>query len=586
MEISLVTEATYPFHPGGVSVWCDQIVRGLPAHIFDVVAIGSGDERLRWQLPANVRRLQRVPLWAPAPRRTPVRAGMSATTIGAFGELLAAMDGPPGNPGFVNALRMLLEPAQHGELTPSLRSVAAVDLVLSSMHAALPAGRAAGTPPAQGTLGDAMMALTLLEHFLRPLGARLPRADLIHATANGLGVLVALGAQWSFGTPLVLTEHGIYLRERYLDLRADRYPHHVRRMLLAFFRQLGAVGYQQASVIAPVSVYNSRWELATGAHPSRIRPIYNGVDISSFPAAGEPDEPVLTWVGRIDPLKDIETLLRAFAEVRQVVPGARLRMFGPTPPENAPYRHRCEQLHRELGLGGSAVFEGLVSPVASAYGAGQVFVMTSISEGFPFVLIEAMAVGRPTVSTAVGGCAEAAGDAGIVVPPRDPHAVASACAALLTDTSLRRRLGEAARRRVLAQFRLDQCLGRYDDLYHDVVHGLAGTRPTDGDRTRLDDQAGRGGGGGGVGAGGTAVPVAIAGSPHPRRAALSVVARSSWSAPSPEPAPVTAAHPSIGPPVACQLVRPHPEGAAPPGRPAPVRRPGRGAHRRRPEADR
>ncbi len=68
-------------------------------------------------------------------------------------------------------------------------------------------------------------------------------------------------------------------------------------------------GYQIADVIAPGSEYNRQWEEMNGAAPHRIRPIYNGVDASHFPVAvTEPDVPTLSWVGRIDPLKDVETL--------------------------------------------------------------------------------------------------------------------------------------------------------------------------------------------------------------------------------------------------------------------------------------
>lgn len=476
VRVSLITEATYPYHLGGVSVWCDQMVHGLAPHTFDIVAIGAGDERLRWALPPNVHRLQPVPLWHATAAG---RGRVSRSTIGAFGRLLAAMDGPEGQPAFEEALRELFEHAQCQELGPALRTPDALELVLATMGPTLPPGRPTGVRPAPGSLDDAVGALALLEHFLRPLAAAVPEADLSHSSANGLGLLPALAAQWRYGTPMVVTEHGVYLRERYLSLRADHYPHQVRTLLLRFFRHLNALGYRRADAIAPGSRYNRRWEEATGADPGRIRLIHNGVDVGLFPEAdSEPAEPVLTWVGRIDPLKDVETMLRAFAEVRSMVPGARLRLFGPTPRGNEPYREQCLRLHRELDLGDDAVFEGHVPSVLTAYGAGQVFVMTSISEGFPYVLLEAMAVGRPTVTTAVGGCAEVAGHAGVVVPPRDPSAVAAACAALLTDTDRRRQLGQAARSRVLSRFTLDQCLDRYRELYQDLAGGW-GDVPTE-----------------------------------------------------------------------------------------------------------
>jgi glycosyltransferase involved in cell wall biosynthesis len=196
--------------------------------------------------------------------------------------------------------------------------------------------------------------------------------------------------------------------------------------------------------------------------------VHNGIDPDRFAYdPGEPDEPMLVFVGRIDPLKDIETLLRSFALVRDVVPGVRLRMFGPR--QSPAYGRRCDSLAAELGLGASAVFEGQVASTADAYRSAQVVLLTSISEGFPFAVLEAMACGRPVVATDVGGVAEAVGHDGVLVPPRDPVAVAQATITLLGDPELRRSLGHRARERVTSQFTVSRCVSNYRQLYQDIV---------------------------------------------------------------------------------------------------------------------
>jgi glycosyltransferase involved in cell wall biosynthesis len=95
--------------------------------------------------------------------------------------------------------------------------------------------------------------------------------------------------------------------------------------------------------------------------------------------------------------------------------------------------------------------------------------LSSISEGLPYSVLEAMMCGRVTVSTEVGGVAEAVGDAGMLVPPRDPSAFARACVALLLDPDRRTDLGERGRRRALARFTLRHCVGTYQALYLDAV---------------------------------------------------------------------------------------------------------------------
>jgi len=151
--------------------------------------------------------------------------------------------------------------------------------------------------------------------------------------------------------------------------------------------------------------------------------------------------------------------------VRQEIPEARLRLFGSPPAGSEGYRDRCQALIDSLGLAGAAVFEGRVDDVVDAYHAGQAVVLSSSSEGFPYTVIEAMTSGRATVSTDVGGVREAVGDTGLVVPARDPKALAAACVLVLTDHELRHRLARAARARALQNFTLEQFLAVYREIY-------------------------------------------------------------------------------------------------------------------------
>ena len=106
---------------------------------------------------------------------------------------------------------------------------------------------------------------------------------------------------------------------------------------------------------------------------------------------------------------------------------------------------RCQALAAELGIDKAAVFEGRVENIRDAYDAGSIVALSSVSEGFPYSLIEAMTCGRACVATDVGGVTEAVGNTGIVVPPRNPELMANSCLALLRDAGLRHRLGAAAR---------------------------------------------------------------------------------------------------------------------------------------------
>jgi len=480
MKIALVSEGTYPFAMGGVSTWCDQMIRGLPQYQWDMVALTvDGNERPIWPEPKNLASIQQIPLWGPSPagRRRPGRPGGAFVSSydGLLTSMLATQD-PRSDQAmvarsrFLLALRGLFEyAASGGDLTAALTSNAAVGQLVDRWGEVHPTGL---------TVAEALEAADLMGHMLRPLTTPPVRSDIVHATMNGLSMLVAMAAKWRYGTPVVMSEQGIYLRERYLAyLEEEVTSRAVRTLMLSFHRSIAGAGYLISDALAPHSTYNRRWQLWNGADPDRMWTMYNGVETTAFPVAhAEPERPTIVFMGRINPLKDLHTLIRAFAHVRTQVPNALLRMFGVTPLMDEEYAESCRRLIADLGLTDSARLEGPVDSPVTAYHAGHVVALTSVSEGFPVVVVEAMACGRPIVCTNVGGVAEAVADAGIVVPPRDHMAVAEACVTLLRDDELRRRMATEANARVMRLFALRQSLDAYRRVYESLT--AAPARPT------------------------------------------------------------------------------------------------------------
>lgn len=465
--IALITEGTYPCHQGGVSVWCDQLIRGLPEHSFDLYAItGTGLERSVWERPGNLVNTVMMPIWGPVRGRSRQRKEPAEFTETHRRFVSALLDDDVDL--FIDALRGLRRFAQYGDLTAGLTS----DASLRHLHKAwinAPHSSRESAGAYAPSVADAIHATASLEHLMRPLATPVARADIYHASSNGLASLIAMVGKWTHGTRFILTEHGIYLRERYMALayRDATYP--VRMLVLRFVRLVTAAAYREADLITPGSHFNRRWQERNGADPEKVRPVHNGVDHHAFPEVGpEPDVRTLVWVGRVDPLKDLETLIQAAALVRAQVPEFRLRMFGSVPAGNETYAERCRALIGQLNLTEHAFFEGRIPEIRDAYEAASVVVLSSTSEGFPYTVIEAMMSGRATVSTDVGGVAEAVGDAGLVVAPRDPAALADACLALLLDRRRREQFGKAARARALEFFTLDRFLDVYRGIYTEL----------------------------------------------------------------------------------------------------------------------
>ncbi|MGW5848451.1 GT4 family glycosyltransferase PelF [Streptomyces sp. NPDC055254] len=476
-HVTMLTEGTYPHVHGGVSTWCDQLVRGMPEVDFNVIALtGSGREPVTWELPRNVYRHTAFPLWGRPPGRGR-RGALRGKALRRFTEvyetfLLSLLDparaggGPPdATGGFSGALRELALLARAGKLAPALRRESTLRLLMSVWTRS-----GLDTAGAAPTVHDALTATDLLEHALRPLSLRIPPDSVAHAVSSGLATLPALAAKQLDGVPFLLTEHGIYLRERYLGYRTAEQRWPVKALMLGFYRELNTEGYRQADLITPCNQYNRRWEERGGADSDRIRTVYNGVDPHRFPEAGpEPEVPTLSWCGRIDPIKDLETLVRAYAFMREELPALRLRLFGPVPVGCETYKLRLEELAAELGVSDGITYEGRIEQVADAYAAGSVVMLSSISEGFPFSIIEAMSCGRTTVSTDVGGVREAVGDTGLVVPPREPETMARATLALLRDDVRRAELGRRSRKRVVEKFTLDQSVDGFRHIYRELA---------------------------------------------------------------------------------------------------------------------
>jgi glycosyltransferase involved in cell wall biosynthesis len=156
----------------------------------------------------------------------------------------------------------------------------------------------------------------------------------------------------------------------------------------------------------------------------------------------EPDALVIGYVGRFAPIKGLETLVRAFGLVTKELPEARLLLVG-----GGSERESLHQLTVALGLQNRVVFAGWVEELATIYEAFDIVALTSISEGTPLAIIEAMAAGRPVVATAVGGVPDVVqdGKTGILVPAGDAGAVAGAILRLGADATARAAMGAAGR---------------------------------------------------------------------------------------------------------------------------------------------
>jgi glycosyltransferase involved in cell wall biosynthesis len=463
----MTTEGTYPFVVGGVSSWCDLLVRGISEIDWQVLPIAAADRSRAplFEVPSNVTLLDPIELWSntlpphrPALRRAKPRPGLAARLVHGVLE----WEGDPDE-----LVRTLVWCRLHpASLRPTFRSERTWTEFLASLRGVIeygPGGRAA---PKMDTYEAARLYQTIY-WLARTAASPTPETDLLVSTAAGWAALPALVHRAIRRTPLILVEHGVYVREAYLaNLDADRYGGRFFATRIA--RGLARAAYAGADVVTPVTDSHAIWERTFAVDPSRIRVVYNGVTIPEH-VTPPPRTSTVVSVGRVDPLKDVHTMLRVAAEVTRRMPEARFLHYGPIPEGRRAYGRSCEELHRRLGLGERFRFMGSTSDPHGAVRDADVVLMTSISEGFPLSILEAMAQARPVVATDVGGVADAVKGCGVLAPAGAVYALALGTCTLLRDPALARTLGLRGYRRVARAFTKHACLDRYRALFEELA---------------------------------------------------------------------------------------------------------------------
>ncbi len=315
------------------------------------------------------------------------------------------------------------------------------------------------------------------------LDAEVPATDVTHSAAAGLCGLPCIVAKVTRGTPYLLTEHGIYLREQYLEPA----PHDaigVRPMVRVPTDRRGHRSQLQASPISsPPSATTTRDGNDGAASSSdRIRVIYNGVDPARFPPCppATNERPTVVAVSQIFALKGQLDLIEAAALVRCEIPDVEFRIYGAVTDKS--YYEQCVSKVVALDLENTVTFCGSTDRPWEAYRRADVVALASVSEGFPFAVIEAMLCRRAVVATDVGGVSEALGDTGALVPARSPSHLASVVTQLLREPAERERLAGMALARATSLFTEDRFLQAYSDSYKSLHVSTSTTSTTDASR--------------------------------------------------------------------------------------------------------
>ena len=490
VDVCFVLEGTYPYVAGGVSTWVHQTILANPQLRFAILHLAANEEGtkvMKYTIPSNVVSLHTSYLHDShlASLGDPYKDKATWSSIKNFYAKL------PHSPysDFENMYRLLIK--NEGKVhTKSLlfskktwnllmefygeREISFIDFFWTWRFTHLP--------------------------LLSLLNAHIPDAAVYHSASTGYAGLLAVMAKIKHGGRLLITEHGLYAKERKIEISQSNWVYDERDVSyratanMGFFRNwwiemfllMSRLGYQGADVITTLYKGNFDMQVEHGCPEEKLKIIPNGIDVDAYKKVklardvvrNEVDRPfTVGFVGRVTPIKDVKTFVRAIKLVAENHRNVKVLVMGPIE-EDPAYVEECRILIDMFDLQEVMIFTGRVN-VMEYYPKLDVVVLTSVSEGLPFVILEAHAAGIPCISSDVGACREllegltkedkSIGPSGVVTFVSSPGETAEAIIRMIEDRAWYDKLCLNALARVDRFYRLEDVNAKYTHLYHELM---------------------------------------------------------------------------------------------------------------------
>lgn len=465
MRVCLIFEGSYPYSFGGVSSWAHNYIKAMPDIEFVLWVIGAKAESrgvFKYELPENVAEVHEVflddALKVTSDGKN--RYKLSEQEMNAVTKLIDC-DRPDWD--------VLFSMFQDREYNPMsfLMSDSFLDVLMELCNEKYP-----------------YMAFSETFHTLRSMllpvlylmGAEVPKADEYHTICTGYGGLLGRLGHYKTGKPLILTEHGIYSREREEEIiRANWVNPSFKRHWIRFFYMLSDAVYSRAKFVTSLFGNARKAQIDLGADPDRCRVIPNGIHFKNFCDIPLKEDDGMVDIGaviRLAQIKDVKTLIYAYYELCSKRSNVRLHILGGVDDEE--YARECYDLADRLELD-NLKFAGQVN-VIEYMKQLDFTVLTSISEGQPLSVLESFAAGRPVVTTDVGCCRQLIdgeeedrlGTAGFCVPPMHRQALTKALDTMCENRDKRVEMGEVGKARAGKYFQHPMMIKRYRSLYEEA----------------------------------------------------------------------------------------------------------------------
>ena len=400
MKVCIVAEGCYPYVVGGVSGWINSMIQSFPNVEFillTIVADRSFRGRFVYELPENLTQVYEIYLedfeWVEGKKTERFQRNMHLSKKEYAGLLDIVMNRKTDwgvifdlfHKERVSVDKLLMGP-DFFEIVRECYNRKYPNIVFSDFL---------------WTMRSIYLPL------FRIMKMDVPKADLYHCVATGYAGVLGSMAKRRFGCRLLISEHGIYTREREEELiRADWVSGIYKNIWIEQFKKMSKLAYDRADLVTSLYAHARELQIELGCPADKTSITPNGIDPARFtglkrPEAMEPDMVHIGAVLRVTPIKDVKTMIRAFAYAKRDVPNLKLWIMGPTD-EDEEYARECFDLVDLMELP-DVVFTGRVN-VTEYLGGLDFTILTSISEGQPLTILEGYAAKLPAIATDVGNC--------------------------------------------------------------------------------------------------------------------------------------------------------------------------------------